>query len=114
MRIVDRKTFLAMPSGTVFAKFAPCWFGDLHIKGDSLDSNDFIAEAITDAFDNNGSEQFADRCYEMKDKGASYPMTFDATMRDGLFDDDQLFAVWDRSDVTALIERLSRALADSA
>jgi len=82
----------------------------LHIKGDSLDSNDFVSEALNDTFDNNGSEQFVDRCYAMQNDGASFLMTFDASSRDGLFYDDQLFAVWDRADVQALIGRLTLAL----
>lgn len=35
MRIVDRKTFLAMPIGTVFSKYEPCVFGNLCIKGET-------------------------------------------------------------------------------
>lgn len=36
MRIVNRQTFLALPAGTVYAKYAPCWLESLHIKGESI------------------------------------------------------------------------------
>jgi len=41
-------------------------------------------------------------------------MDFDSYGRDGLFDGDQLFAVWESNDVKALIERLTLCLPNVA
>lgn len=114
MRIVDRATFLAMPAGTVFAKYQPCVFGDLLIKGETLAGGiDFRYQQIVDSLDVGGSGEFVDRLHLAEAKGAAGPeieMDFNCESRDGLFDADQLFAVWSRDDVEALINRLGRTL----
>ena len=35
MKIVDYKTFVRMPAGTIFASYKPCAFGDFEIKTDT-------------------------------------------------------------------------------
>lgn len=57
MRIVNRQQFLAMPAGTVYAKYEPCSFEDLCIKGDSL-PNDWFYQQIVDAIDVHDGGQF--------------------------------------------------------
>lgn len=109
MKIVNRKTFLEMPPGTVYAKFEPCIFGNLCIKDDSL-SNDWFYQNIVDAIDVNDSGEFGDVLFRANDTGESIPMDFHCLGRDGFFDNDQLFAVFERKDIEALIERLKEAI----
>jgi len=116
MRIVDRATFLALPAGTLFAKYETCMFGPLAIKGESLSPCgspvDFDYATIGDAI------EYADICeytalldtLQASNGATSVPMDFETEVRDGLFTVDQLFAVWDRDDVDALIDRLFSAL----
>lgn len=111
MRIVDRKTFLGMPAGTVFSKYRPCVFGDLHIKGSTVGTNDFQVQQIHDAIDCDGD--FSDILFAATESGQSISMDFDSLGRDGLFEEGVLFAVWERTDVLRLIDRLNRALKDS-
>lgn len=108
MRIVDRKTFLAMPEGTLFSKYQPCVFEDLLIKGESLE-NDFFYQSISGAIDSNDSGEFVDLLDKAKSEGVSLAMDFECEGQDGLFDDDQLFAVWERADVEKLIARIQAA-----
>lgn len=113
MKIVDRTTFLSMPSGTVFCKYSPCVFGELHIKGDSIffaGGDDFFIQQIVDAIDAFDTCEFMDMLESARKTGVSVPMDFHVEQRDGLFDKDQLFAVWERSDVEALITRLGETL----
>lgn len=105
MRIVNLDQFLAMPSGTVFSKYQPECFDGLAMKGESIhDARDFfyfdIAEPVPDSVDLERAEQSIE----------SFDLDFHIQSRDGCFDDDQLFAVWERSDVRALIERLQATL----
>jgi hypothetical protein len=112
MKIVDRKTFLALPEDTLFAKYAPCYVEELTIKGETLTgSDDFYYQAIALAVDANDSEEMFHRLHESQETGCSVPMNFDVQGRDGCFDEGQLFAVYERQDVEALIERLKRCLA---
>ncbi len=111
MKIVDRKTFLAMPAGTLFSKYEPEVFGELCIKDESMpEINDFIYQEIVNSIKCNGSFDMHLILNDAEKKGTSFQLDFDCTSRDGLFDSDQLFAVWEQNDVKALIDRLQEAL----
>jgi hypothetical protein len=114
MKIVDRKTFLSMPPETLFSKYSPCVFGDLMIKGNTVGENDFLCQQIADAIAHDSSNEFADKLTTAQDTGASLAMDFDYEGRDGMYDHDQLFAVWEPADVVALIERLRRCIGSAA
>lgn len=117
MRIVDRQTFLALPPNTLYSKYAPCFMEHLHIKMDTLPSDyasDWWEVQIADAVDCQGSADFADKLHEAEKNGTSLAMDFETQGRDGCFDEDQLFAVWEDADVRALIERLSRCVKSDA
>ncbi|WP_439444456.1 hypothetical protein ABWU93_11415 [Xanthomonas translucens pv. translucens] len=112
MKIVNCERFLAMPAGTVFTKYEPCNFGDLRIKGDTTQAgNDFWSQELCGPVDSISSEDFVDKLYAAVENGCDVALDFDNEDRDGLYEAGQLFAVWSAADVTALIERLQRALA---
>ena len=109
MKIVDRKTFLSMPSETIFSKYHPCVFEELCIKGETW-GYDFLVQTLADAIESSDSGEFVDVLDRSISTGESISMDFESQGRDGLFDDDQLFAVWERDDVRGLIARLDRCL----
>lgn len=99
MRIVDRKTFLGMPPGTIYCKGGRWSFGGLTIKGDSASySNDwtYLEPGEIDAED---SGELLDRWEEMLSTGKSYPMDEEAWRRDGLYEDDAIFLIFELSDI---------------
>lgn len=111
MRIVDRKAFLAMPVGTVFAKYAPCYFEELQVKDRSLDqSNDYFYTDLVCPVDAKDSSEFSEKLQAAEELGALVPLHMHIVSRDGCFDSEQLFAVYERSDVEALIARLQETL----
>ena len=110
MRIVNLKTFLAMPAGTLFAKFEPHVFGDLCIKEDSIGLRDFGYQNLADAVKAKDSGEYGDLLDESIEGGIELAMDFECAGRDGCFVDDQLFAVYSVADVAALIGRLQVAL----
>lgn len=117
MRIVNRETFLAMPSGTVFVKFPAQTNGicisatdELSVKGDSL-SNDFYYQTfIPDYEGSNNSDDYQDIIFSMLDGKSSPSVEYNVYSRDGLFDADQLFLVWDKPDLEAMIAMFTTAL----
>lgn len=113
MKIVDRVTFLAMPSGTLYSKYAPCYLEALYIKGETW-GNDWLAQDINDAVDCAGSSEFSDVLLKAEKDGESFNLDFHCESRDGCFEDGQLFAVWEPNDVAALIARLQESLAQAA
>lgn len=108
MKIVNRTTFLASPEGTLFSKYDPGIFGDLCIKGRSINSIDFTYQPLNDCI----SGEIAHVAYELND-GQSFSIDLNCEYRDGLFDQFQLFAVWERKDVESLISRLQESLIHS-
>jgi hypothetical protein len=116
MKIVDRKTFLALPAGVVYAKCAPWVFDGLCIKGDTIYANvnneaiDFFYFGIgADSIAAHDSGEWGELLDASLETGRELAMSFDIQGRDGCFEDDQLFAVFSEQDVKLLIERLSRS-----
>lgn len=112
MRFVNRQTFLALPAGTVFSKYRPKCFQEMQIKAETCGSNDFWSTRVGDALAWGGTDEFIE-ITDRAEAGESVAMDFYIQDRDGLYDADQIFAVFERADVEALIERLKAALVDS-
>lgn len=108
MKIVDLKTFRALPEGTIAAKYEPCVFGDLFVKGETWEV-DFILAYLTNEIDASSSDDMMDKM-DRAEAGEAVPMSFEEYMRDGLFEDGQLFAVWEKADVEGLIAKLTTCL----
>ncbi len=111
MRIVNRADFLAMSPGTVFSKYEPTSFERPAIKWETI-GEDFVVQDLDPLFE--GWETDLDRIETIDAMIAgkpSPPVDYDSAGRDGLFDRDQLFAVWSEGDHVALIEVLVKALA---
>lgn len=100
-----------MPPGTVFAKYDPCIFGEIQVKGETW-GNDFLTQYLVDAIDCSGSDELYRLLHDAEHNGTELDMDFDCGSRDGLFDDDQLFAVFSKKDLKGLIVRLCNALSD--
>jgi hypothetical protein len=111
MKIVNLDQFLELPENTVFTKYKPCCFDDLCIKGESIMSTgDFFFQQITDAIDCDDCGEFVDLLNDSEKKGTSVNFVFNCQLRDGTFNEGQLFAVWEKADVKALIDRLQECL----
>jgi len=106
VKILNRQQFLALTDDVLFSKYKPCYFENIEIKHQSLESNDYIYQNIVDAIDCNSSDEFSYKL-ELAENGASIDLDFNCAGRDGCFDDDQLFAVWEKKDVQMLINKLS-------
>lgn len=115
MKIVDRKAFLEMPANTLYAKYGHCYFDDLHIKGESIVGHegeliDWFYQDIAGALATANSIEWTDKLFASHEGGTSIEMDFNCEGRDGCFDKEQLFAIYEKKDVVALIARLSETL----
>lgn len=109
MRIVDRKTFLAMPAGTVYFYWSPDDFlglGEIHIKGDSY-ANDWIENPLTYLEDLPGEESWRS-LFRLRETGTA-KADFFCTVRNGMYEENQQFAVLEADEVRALIARFQLA-----
>lgn len=97
---------MKLPEGTLFCKGKPWGFENLHVKGETL-TNDFYARSLQWVSANDSGEAM-DRLEEMKEHGASYPIE-DAEGRDGCFDNEDLFLVYEASDLADLKDVVTKA-----
>lgn len=110
MNIVSLKEFRSLPEGTVYMKFNPHVFEELCIKGETWE-HDFVMTYITQEIDAKDSgECGAILETAMQDSQYSIKMDFDCYGRDGLFEEKQLFAVYEKQDVEGLINALQGCL----
>ena len=108
MKVVDRKTFLGLPEGTIYHKGKPWYFGNLSIKGESLSHDWFYCDPSW--VDANDMGEAASRLEEMLAAGASYPCETNYG-RDGCFDEEELFLVYEHADLIWLREQINKAVA---
>lgn len=109
MRIVDRKTFLSLPENTVFSVYKPQTFGALEIKGESL-TNDFYVQCIVDSIACDDDKEKHDVLDGALQSGETLRFDFDSEGRDGCYNKDELYAVWDNQDIENLIARLQQCI----
>lgn len=105
MRIVKRQELMAMPAGTVYSLGEPMAFSGLYVKGDTMGS-DFAMCSLLDDFGEDDTDVL-----EVVDKlrrGEDVPLQFGKMYgREGMFDDEQKYAVWSSDDVLYLADFLA-------
>ena len=102
---------MELPEGTIFSYYEPCCFRELFIKDSNPEPDypDFSCSGLIGAVDHSSSNDFSEFCDRME-KGESLPVDFEFSGREGLFDDEQLFAIYEKEDVKKLIIRLTDTL----
>jgi len=112
MKIVSRRALMAMPAGTVYQTYEPCVFGTIRVKAQTIHSDgraidwfEVCGISTPDFEDCHHAGDFLDACERME-RGENVPVAVDALCRDGMFADDQLYAVWDSEDVARLVSAL--------
>ena len=109
MKIVNRKEFLAMPAWTLFAKYRPYSIGELEIKGDTRIGVDYESAQIADSVDSEDTEDRISKL-ELCEAGASIDIHANTYQRDAMFDEDQLFAIYENKDIEKIIESLQECI----
>ena len=116
MKIVDRNAFLEMPPGTLYAKYMPCVFSLPMIKGVTMPSHgehgglsDFLCVELTTCFDSGEKGDYI-AALNKAERGESIGMDFDSWARDGLYELDQLFAIYEPDDIRGMIGKLGSLL----
>lgn len=130
MKIVDRKTFMQMPKGTVFCKFPLECEGDAKGLGFGIHPPCILMDTLPS---DDGQGDFVPVCLgeDLLPKGYKSDLNVDDTLfdmvanlgkevpfehsygRDGFFDDDNVgFAIFSRAEVKEMIALLQQALKD--
>ena len=112
MKLLKQAQLMELPSGTLYARMEQEWvFDEVAIKGDNCGERDFWMTPLGTIeqgapLTDEGPTSFVERLEEMREKGVSYPM--DTTcQREGLYDADALYLVYEPSDIQTLISVLT-------
>jgi hypothetical protein len=115
MRIVSKQEFYKLPQGTICAKFEPDIFGEPFVKLDTwydiedTDPIDYLYIPLWGMVDAQDTYKEGKILHEALTNKTSFKMDYDCSMRDGLFDEDQYYAVWEPEDIQGVIDILERA-----
>jgi len=107
MRIVNRQTFLKLPAGVLYAVYQKTGnFDTLNIKDDTMFSfdgraSDFWYQNCME-IEADGTEEWLKVLTDAEDNGSSFNLDLNCVSRDGLFDDEMLFAVFEQADLDSL------------
>lgn len=110
MKIVNLETFRKLPSNTLFAKYEPCVFYEFCIKGETWKHDFLVTSDIPGSIEAPSSDKYRCLLADAQHCGKSLSMDFETEGRDGCFEENQLFAVWEKRDIEQFIERLKRCI----
>ena len=110
MKIINRKEFLKLPAGVIYSKFEPCIFGDIRIKGDTSYNDWYYQDLLM--IDANDSGEWSEIVHSAMNEGENIPLNLHYEGRDGYYDEDQLFAVFENKDAIQLVHRLIETLSN--
>lgn len=111
MRLVKRQEFMKLPAGTLFSAMHQKWvFGELSVKGETWQNGDEVGDFLElglNWIDGHDTGEVCDRLEEMlADSSVSYPLQ-SAYGREGLFDNDMVYLVYEPADVAALLAEIN-------
>ncbi len=111
MKLVKRQELMEMPEGTLYCELREPWiFSGLSIKGSTINIDgkniDFGTRGL-EWVDADNSGEAVDRLEEMLlDSSVNYPVEA-AYGREGMFDDEQVYMVYDKADIKSIFGDLN-------
>lgn len=105
MKIVKLKEFLTYPPDTIFCEYSPCHFGELMLKGDTLDNGapDFYEAQITCEVESSGSDEMFEILFDAEENGTSFKLDQNCYGRNGTYpEESQLYVVYEWDDLIGM------------
>ncbi len=110
MKIYKRKEFVKLPEGTIYCKGKPWYWEQLSVKAESINDNSDFIEMQLNTIESNDSGDLIEKYDRMLELGESHPLTDDYYGRDGCFDDEDIFLVYERHDLQVLKSIIDKAI----
>jgi hypothetical protein len=109
VKLATQAELMALPDGTLYALLQQPWiFGDLRVKGENVASDDFYERSLNwiDAHDSGEATHRLNLM--MEDSSLSFPVE-QAYSREGLYETDARYLVYELDDVKLLLSELQQA-----
>lgn len=120
MKLYKRSDFIQLPANTIYSRVHPAqgeFISGLFCKTSKPGEygNDWVEQGLIDTNAEHPEEMRdggeIDEYGEMlRDGFETFRLDYDSAGRDGMFDDADLFVVWDRGDIIKLRDYLNRCL----
>lgn len=104
MKLMNLEDFLKCPEGTIYRCGYRWNFGNLSVKYGSIESFDWFYMRIGDIDADSSEELFNMLEDSLENKEKRLPLDLKTTERDGLYEDDRLFLVFEKHDVDQLAD----------
>jgi hypothetical protein len=113
LKLYNRQDFLKLPSGTIFSSGEAWVITGFNVKGETIDDGhgnniDFYYQDLLQ-IDSFNSQELFERLEEMLKDGKSYPIN-QHEGRDGLFDDEIRYLVYEKGDLEEIRMIFDRSL----
>ena len=114
MKIVDKQTFLKLPDQIIYSEFEGYNLKGLYVKLESRGTNDWYYQDLIDeplTPDDTGTDHFGfviDMFDAHQTTGTSFDLDYECRRRDGLYDHDLSFSVYQQKDLDAHIAHLQK------
>ena len=114
MKIVNKKEFMELKTPIVFSHYSPCQIEGLYVCVDNSSmKNDFVQASLIDDVVPIGDEPESwssgdvfDLLYDAEKNKTPFKLDLEFNGREGLYDDNKLYAVYDDEDITRLTDKL--------
>ena len=111
MKIVNKQEFYALPYGTLYSKYAPMNFYGLKIKGDTIygfsnEPIDFYYEDLIGNVEFDDSNELVGILDKAEKQKTSFPLEYNCSFRDGMFEQEESFAIYELTDIYQFIDKL--------
>jgi hypothetical protein len=112
MRIVDRKAFLSLPPNTLYCKYSSLGsYGDVCIKTGVSGRNDWYYSELTGwVVGVENSQEYFNTMQLAEKEGKEFRFDLNIEARDGLYEEDEMFAVFDKEDISRMINKLNQLI----
>lgn len=117
MKAYKRKDFLELPAMIIYSKIEDNGYlmSGMFCKTSSIEfSNDWVEQDLISeiGFPNNETDSFEafQHSLNLRDTFQDFETDLDCGCRDGLFEDNDIFVVWNKKDITKLRDYLNNVL----
>jgi hypothetical protein len=115
MKIITKQEFYKLPAGTLYCDYQPYVFGELKIKGETVVINgepiDYrYCNLRGDILEADNTDSFIDILNHAEKTGGEFDLELGEynAWRDGLYNEEQLYAVYSKEEIKGLIKILER------
>lgn len=111
MKIVTKSEFYKLPDGTLYSEFDPQIFRGLKIKNETIyhdgEPIDFFYEDLIGNVDARSSDEYSNILTKCEEDGSEFNLDFECGERDGLYDDNALYAVYSTEEIRMLSDKIA-------